>query len=113
MALRFLRSVIQFDEPTVMLKQKTYVRRAKALAGMKQFFEAESVMRNARMQYPDSDEIEKCWKEMEIAKSSDVKEAPQAGPTGPLLRFVGKAVEEMQFLVEEFASNLADAIFPE
>jgi len=112
MALRFLRNVTQVDEPTVMLKQKTYVRRAKALAGMKQFHEAESVMKNARLQFPDSEEIEKCCKEMEIAKASDVREAPQAGPTGPLLRFVGKAVEEMQFLVGEYASNLADAIFP-
>merc|ERR1719310_2238248 len=64
-ALRFLREVNQLDEPTVMLKQKTYVRRAKALAGMKQFHEAESVMKTARMQFPDSEYIENCYKEME------------------------------------------------
>jgi len=112
MSLRHLRNVTQMDEPTEMLKQKTFVRRAKALAGMKQFHEAETVMKNARMQFPDSDDIEKTWKEMQVAKSSDIREAPQSGPTGPLLRFVGKAVDEMQSLAGDHSSTLADALFP-
>jgi len=112
MSLRHLRNVTQMDEPTEMLKQKTFVRRAKALAGMKQFHEAETVMKNARMQFPDSDDIEKTWKEMQVARSSDVREAPQSGPSGPLLRFVGTAVDEMQTLAGDHSSTLGDALFP-
>jgi tetratricopeptide (TPR) repeat protein len=112
MALRFLQNVLQMNEPTVMLKQKTYVRRAKALAGMKQYHEAESVMKNAHVQFPGSDCIESCWKEMQVAKRSDTR-GQQSGPTGALLRFVGNAVQEVQSLAEGFKDSLADAVFPE
>jgi hypothetical protein len=69
-------------------------------------------MKNARLQFPDSEDIEKTWKDMQVAKSSDTKEAPQSGPVGPLLQYIGKAVNDMQTFVGDYSSHLADAVFP-
>jgi len=108
-ALGFMRDIVQTDPATVMLKQKTFVRRARALAGAKQFVEAESVMKNARMEFPDSDDIYKVLKEMTVAKQS----ASEArGGSAPVLRYLGQLVQEMQLYVGEFADNLADAVLP-
>jgi hypothetical protein len=94
------------------LKQKTFVRRAKALAGLKQFFEAENVMKEAIHKFPNSAEIDKTLKEMQIARASEAKEVPNAGPSGPLLRFLGSLVQTLQTEVLSSTSQLADAILP-
>jgi tetratricopeptide (TPR) repeat protein len=112
MALRFLQSAQSLDEPSRVLQQKTYLRRAKALGGMKLFFEAENVMREARQKFPECQEIEKAFKDMQVAKMSDTKESPQAGPSGKLLQFMGTTVQEMQAEVSSATSSLADAVFP-
>mmetsp|Transcript_29353 Transcript_29353/g.46891 ORF Transcript_29353/g.46891 Transcript_29353/m.46891 type:complete len:869 (-) Transcript_29353:119-2725(-) len=112
LALRYLKSVTADEEPTKLLKQKTFVRRATALAGLKQFFEAESVMKEAIHQFPNSLEIDKTLKEMQIARSSDAKEVPNAGPSGPLLRFLGTLVQTLQTGVIASTNQLADAILP-
>lgn len=104
LALRFLRMVPDSDAPTIALKQKTYVRRARALAAMTLFSEAETVMAEAHNQFPDSDDINTTWKEMKVAKTSD-------GPMAPLLRFVSQSVSSMKMMTTN-SSVLGDALFP-
>jgi len=112
LALRHLQTVTVDEEPTNLLKQKTYVRRARALAGLKQFFEAENIMKEAVHRFPNCAEIDKTLKEMEIARSSDAKEVPNAGPSGPLLRFLGTLVQTLQTGVVSSTRELADAVLP-
>jgi len=111
-ALKILSQVHQVDDATVTLKQKTHVRKARALAGMQQFHEAESVMKDARLLFPDSEGIEKVLKEMQLARSSDAKEVSHSGPNGSLLRYVGKHSQDLQGMIQHFADNLADAVLP-
>mmetsp|Transcript_80044 Transcript_80044/g.151182 ORF Transcript_80044/g.151182 Transcript_80044/m.151182 type:complete len:873 (-) Transcript_80044:36-2654(-) len=101
MALKHLKSVVSEETATKLLKQKTFVRRAKALAGLKRFFEAENVIKEARFQFPYSEEIEQAHKEMAIALKGDSR-----------LGFLSQCVESIQGQVSSLGPKLVDYVFP-
>eukprot|EP00747_Dinoflagellata_sp_TGD_P163174 gnl/TRDRNA2_/TRDRNA2_181574_c0_seq1.p1 gnl/TRDRNA2_/TRDRNA2_181574_c0~~gnl/TRDRNA2_/TRDRNA2_181574_c0_seq1.p1 ORF type:complete len:955 (+),score=274.35 gnl/TRDRNA2_/TRDRNA2_181574_c0_seq1:61-2925(+) len=114
-AARHLRSVTSTEEATQLLKQKTIVRRAKALQGAKKFTEAHRILKEGKPLFPQNLELERMLEESELAlaasggKSSKV----QGKAAEPLLKYVGSAVDTLQREVARLGDGAGDYALPD
>mmetsp|Transcript_22554 Transcript_22554/g.64983 ORF Transcript_22554/g.64983 Transcript_22554/m.64983 type:complete len:901 (+) Transcript_22554:78-2780(+) len=116
-AMKFLRSVTSDGDATNMLRQKTYVRHAKALQAMKRLPDALKTLSEARQRFSGHQEIERLLEETQMALQADSRsrdsKVGKGAATPEMLSFVGKTTEELQAEIAAAGTAISDFAFPE
>jgi len=114
-AMVCLRGVARDEESTITLKQKTIVRKAKALQALKKFTEASRVLLDARAAYPRNQELDRLREECNLALRTQESKASRSsvgGATETMLRFIATTTETIQNDIERLGTEVGALTFP-
>mmetsp|Transcript_32308 Transcript_32308/g.68816 ORF Transcript_32308/g.68816 Transcript_32308/m.68816 type:complete len:906 (-) Transcript_32308:73-2790(-) len=113
-AMKFLKGVFSEEEPTLILKQKTALRLAKAMMAVKQFDDAKRVLSEGRRNFPKNAEMERLLEEVSLALKAEAKQASgrASGATPGMLGFVSKAMEAIQAEIGAAGDAISELVFP-